>query len=145
MSFFIGCFRGSKSGLRISSFLAFSFLVLSLAYVLGLTLACAFVGLARAKTTLLKTIIAFRQAIVAFLSFGPPSKVLDLVLVQRQRMLFRSFWIFLYLFLCLFLFFSSPGGPGMVWTARHTHCCLIINVAMLASRLIFGPLRSLPR
>ena len=46
----------------------------------------------------------------------------DLVLVHRQRMLFRSFWIFFYLFLCLFLFFSSTGGPCIVWTVRHTHC-----------------------
>ena len=41
------------------SFLAFSFLVLSFAFVLGEVLACTFVRLVRAKTTLLKTITAF--------------------------------------------------------------------------------------
>ena len=76
VSFFVGCFWGWKSGLRISSFLAFSFLVLSFTFVVVIILACAFVWLVRAKTTLLIAIIAFWQAFLAFVSCGPPSKVL---------------------------------------------------------------------
>ena len=47
------------SRLKINSFFALSFLVLSFVFVLGVVLACTFVWLVRAKTTLLKAFVAF--------------------------------------------------------------------------------------
>ena len=39
-----------------------------------------------------------------------------------------------------FLFVFSVDGFSMVWTARHPQWSCIINVALLASHFIFGPL-----
>ena len=58
------------------------------------------------------------QALLPFLSFGPPNWVVafqDLALVHH-KVLFRSFWIVLCIF--HFLLFFSPGATWKVWTAH---------------------------
>ena len=152
VSFFVGCFRGWKFGLRISSFLAFSFLVFSFAFVLEIILACAFVWVVRAKTTFLIAILAFLTSLscLCFQWTTKQSPLLtkfrDLVLVLRQGMLFRFFRIYLCAFLFPFLFFFSAGGPymGLPDTLSVVPCPetwpFIINVTLLASHFILGPL-----
>ena len=153
VSFFVGCFWGWKSGLRISSFLAFSFLVLSFAFVLVIILACAFVWVVRAKTTLLIAIIAFWQAFLAFVSCGPPSKVLFwpnfgiLCLFFAKECSSASLG---YTFVLSFsLSFSSFQLAALTWsglpdTLSVVPCpetwSFIINVTLLASHFILGPL-----
>ena len=78
ISFSSGCFRGWKSRLGISSFLAFSFMVLSFAFVLGIILACAFIRLVRAKTHPSGSHHCLLTSLFVFLFFGPPNCVLFL-------------------------------------------------------------------
>ena len=74
------------------------------------------------------------------------TKFRDLVLVLRQGMLFRFFRIYLCAFLFPFLFFFSAGGPymGLPDTLSVVPCpetwSFIINVTLLASHFILGPL-----
>ena len=132
VSFFVGCFWGWKSGLRISSFLAFSFLVLSFAFVVLI------IHPSDSHHCLLTSL-----SCLCFLWTTKQSPLLakfrDLVLVLRQGMLFRFFRIYLCAFLFPFLFFFSAGGPYMVWTPRHTQC------RPMSRNIIFHRQRNLAR
>ena len=73
ISFFIGCFRGWKSGLRISAFIASLFLVFSFPLVLGAILVCTFIW----RLVRVKNHQTSWRAFLAFLSFAPQSQVLS--------------------------------------------------------------------
>ena len=151
---FFKCFKGWKSGLRMSFFLALSFLVLSFACVVDIILACTFIGLVRAKTSLLIASIAFWQAFLALASFVPSIKVFFWWHFRILCLFFFAKGCSSASFGCTFVLSLSLSFPSfhvatLEWSGLPGNLSVvpcpetwsfIINVALLASHFILGPL-----
>ena len=144
ISFFVGCFWGWQSGLRKGSFLAFSFWSFPLLLFWWKSL-LALVSGCKGEITLLKTIIAFWQAFLAFLSFGPPFGILPLLITKEcsscpfGTTIVFSFSLSFSPFHRVALEWSGLPGTLSVVPCPETWS-LIINVALLASHFIPGSL-----